>query len=799
MNSETKLTVSAATIGEKFVLDPDLQLPVYPRYIKEILMFPNDQSSVLFVGGSGMQVLAGRSARRFIPELIKHLDGKKSLADLAALYPQHPPKVIRDAITLLFSRGLLEDGDSPDIKTELTPLAQFSGRYIDATRNNKNRGEVVSRLADSHVTIAISDSAGSLHAETLMSAFANMGLKNVECINEPESLSKDTDLLIAFFIGEDESASQWMLRANKMNKKVLHASIGREDVEVGPLFVPGQSGCYDCFRHIRQASEKGERSDIDFWLGVVALNAYHLLTRVGQFELYNVCRIHSKHDSGDFYSQTRVSRLPGCKTCGLGHTRLKQDSPQIKPWILHNAAVIISSYEFRNPKEHQSHYAAANISISEAAPKPIIGAQIVSLPSGLDFDALPGWKQAPGEARNINLEELAILLRYSVGYQPTTTGMRRIAPSGGGLGSSELYLSVRDIAGLDNGIYHYFGYSHVLERLGDMPDQLLCGALGVAKSQLPQAAIIGITNMNKARQKYDRFAFRLGTVDSGVTQTYLTELMNAMSIRYTEYLDIRSKVLAHAINLSVAGNANYVSFAFGVGLAADSLRERRLDFHHTFYVDNLIDEVDMLGTHTQMFEGTMPVQPDPLTEVTVPPLRDMMLNRRSIRNFADRAVPLNVLNAIASLAIGINPLRVAHGALDVDIKLWAAVNKGDEQYEPGIYLAEEGQLQLQRAGCYPAQLEPMMLQRSLALAPVVFFITGNVETALISSNAKGYHELVRRAGAILSKLFLVAQGYQVQGCIFGGIYEETWGDVLGVDRYTDCPLLAGSLGYYPDE
>jgi len=799
MNNDEKLTISAAAIGEKFILDAELKLPEYPRYIDEMLMLPNDQSSLLFVGGSGMQVLAGRSARRFIPHLVQHLNGQNSLDDLAAKYPQYPAKVIRDAITLLFSRGLLEDGDSPDIPEDLKPLSEFSGRYMDTTRNNRNRGEVVQRLSNAHVTIANTSTINAQDLKALESAMSNMGIKTVQSVSSPEDIDPQSDLVIMLFIGDDPSASEWMLKANSLNIKALHANVGQEEIEIGPLFVPKQSGCYDCFRHIRPVTTHKTRADGDFWIGVLALNAFHLISRVGQFELYNVCRIHNNDDIGNFYSQTRVARLPGCKTCGLEHTKLTQDSPLIKPWLLHNAAVVVSSYEFRNPKEHQSHYAAANLNISSEEPKPIIGAEIIELPNALDFDALPSWKQSGNEAKNIDINELAVLLRFSVGYQPIGKGLRRVAPSGGGLASSELYIIVRDIEGLDNGFYHYFGYSHVLERLGHIPDQLLTGALGITKSELPQVAIVGITNMNKIRQKYDRFSFRLGSADAGVTQGYLIEMMKTISAKYIEYPNARSKVVAEAINLSVAGNAMYVAFVMGVGLAQDSVREREVDLHHSFYVDNLIDEIDMLGSHTPMYSGVIKTAPDPLTDVEVAPLKDLLLKRRSLRDFSDKPVPLDILTGMVSVALNNNPLRVAHGGLDVDVQLWIAVNIGTEQYQPGIYQFNDGQLELRKQGCTVEQLEPMILQRSLAHAPVVFFLTGNVEDALIKYNARGYHDLIRRAGATMSSLFLIGQGYGVSGCVYGGIYEETWSDVLPIDRYTNCPLLAGSLGYSPDE
>ena len=797
MNKDRRLTVSAGAIGANFVNDPELNLPRYPRYINEIQMLPFGQAGIIFVGGSGYQVISGSSARSFLPRLIKHLTGHNSLEELGDIFSEFSPKVLTDAVTLLFSRGLLEDGIDAQDETETTPLLAFSGRYIDVTRINKNRSQVKSRLSSSRVGIAVTTSGGIEYAKELQSSLENLGLKTLELLNSPDQISDNFDLLITAFRGHDESAEEWMSTANRYQISVLHASLNGQKAEIGPLFVPTHSGCYDCFRQLYVADPEAKAdTDWRFWLGVVSLHAFNLLSRVGNFDLYNICRTHHMIDGDSDYSQQRVVRLPGCKTCGLDHVKSLPNLPSMKAWLLHNSAVIVSSYALRNPKEHQSHYAATNIDISSERPKPLVGAPIVHLPDGEQLQEFPSWKQKPGERTEVTLNQLAVLLRYSVGYQTVDNGLRRIAPSGGGLGSAELFMVVRDIDGLDNGIYHYFGIDHVLERLGDVPDELLCGVLGVTRSSLPQVVVVGVANMAKLREKYDKFSFRLSIIDSGVAQGYLHEISSAMSLRFIEYTDARDSALANLIMLPTRGNKNQVTFAIGLGLSRDAKRNIELGSHHNFYVDELIESVSMLGCSVQMPTGEMPLAADPLNDIEVPALQNVMLSRRSIRHFSNNAIPFQVLSAMAQLSSELHKLKsVAHGGLDVDLTLWVAVNQGDDEYQPGIYKVEGGKLALQREGLNATELEPLMLQRSFANAPVVIFVTGNIETALANHNARGYRALVQSAGYLMSNLFLVAQSYQVSGCIWGGIYEETWGDLFAIDRFTNCPLVACSLGY----
>ncbi|WP_460117862.1 SagB family peptide dehydrogenase [Pseudomonas sp. S2_C03] len=58
-------------------------------------------------------------------------------------------------------------------------------------------------------------------------------------------------------------------------------------------------------------------------------------------------------------------------------------------------------------------------------------------------------------------------------------GFRRTSPSAGGLQATEGYVWVRNVEGLDTGIYHYLSEQHTLEKVRDLPPEIistyLCG------------------------------------------------------------------------------------------------------------------------------------------------------------------------------------------------------------------------------------------------------------------------------------------------------------------------------------
>jgi putative peptide maturation dehydrogenase len=87
------------------------------------------------------------------------------------------------------------------------------------------------------------------------------------------------------------------------------------------------------------------------------------------------------------------------------------------------------------------------------------------------YEALAHRRTTRGfdRTRSLTLEQLALLL-YEVfgcrGYSaihPEVVALRKASPSGGGLHPVEVYPLIRDVVGLDAGLYHYSLRDHALE------------------------------------------------------------------------------------------------------------------------------------------------------------------------------------------------------------------------------------------------------------------------------------------------------------------------------------------------
>jgi SagB-type dehydrogenase family enzyme len=793
--NDNRLNVPAQRIGDNFSGDPELTLPDYPYFPPEILMMPYAGKGLLFEGVKGRQVIMGRSALTFIPQLLAKLDGSHSLDQLCQCFPAAPRKAIHDALALLYSRGLLESGKAAQPAEHLRELAAFAGRYNDVTRINRNRGEALGRLGATRVAIARTPGH-----DYLWHALTNQNLASLKIVDTPAGLDANTDILLAVLVGNEESASKWLTAATCLNIRTLHAHVGEDCAEIGPLFVPGKSACYNCFRTLRPAPRGEHPKDVAFWASVVALNALHLISRIGTMSLYNTSRVHRNTPNGKVFDEVKCARLPGCSVCGLEGRRPQLHEPDGQVWLLHNNCDALPYDDLKNPRDHQRHYAAANVQITGQLPKPFYGAQMIELPAIGSLAAAPAWEQIPAAKAGLSIADLATALRLAAGYQTLPGEVRHIAPHGGGLAAANLFVIARQVQGLEPGVYHYFGYQHTLERVASAPDELLEGALGVSLGKLPSAVIVGTALMVKLRKKYDNFSIRLSNLDAGVAKGCLYEALGAMGVPHVEYVDARDKVLAHILHIPVAGNRSIITFTLGLGDLNTAEKMSDLTMYHYHYPDSLIEMGGQLGVQRPLPQPRQIKHNGRGTAHIKRSLEDIMLARRSLREYAKRAISPELLNSILALGSDADQACVDAGGLALKLNFWV-VSTIPGKLPVGVYGwdQEANALQLRRQDYPLALLEGTMSQKGFSRAPIVLFISADFEHAITHYGARGYREMLNRAGTMMVRVLLAAEAHGIGGCMWGGITEEMLGQLLNVDRYRDCPVFGGSLGYAQDE
>lgn len=786
------LTIDARSLGSSFAEDPEFSLPRRPRFIPEVLVIPYGQNALLFEGVRDLQVIAGKSARTFLPQLLPLLDGTRTLENLHSCFPRLLPDAVRDAVVLLYTRGLLEDGDPGAAPAGREALAAFAGRYCDVTRVSSSRREALDRLARARVVV-VDNAAG----RAAMDGLEGHGFASLDLVATPNGLQADAyDLLVACFSGTDDNARKWFATAQRMGIPALHAHVGAEAVEIGPYFLPSQSGCYDCMRRMHSAPTGEAGPDLPFWAGVVALQASTLLSRLGSAKLYNACRVHSRSAHGPAYEKRNLARLPGCPTCGLAGAGPDPSHPDLRAWVVHHAAHVMTCKDLRSPRDHQIHYAASNLELTRKAPNPRHGVPLVPLPEEVDTTLLPAWSHVVpiGARERVDLALLAQMLRYAAGYQDTPGGPRRLAASGGGLASCDLFVVARRVPGLDPGAYHYFGYGHILERIGWVEDGLLAGALGIEDAALPPVLVIGTSDMLKTRRKYDEFSFRIGALDSGVACQSIHEVAAAAGVDAVEYPELRDKVAAYLLQFGTAGSRRMLTFALGLGKPRITGEPPDPLGHHYQSPDLLIELCARLGPARLRPPAALPLQ---VADHAAHPLDTLMRARRSHRRFAPRAVPAPVLRSIAAIAVDADARRIHANAPAIPMGFWMAVVRGTPEMPAGVYRwdPDAAALVCLREGLAYEEVLATMQQHGYADAAVTCFVTCDFEAALRDHGPRGYREAANRAGSMLARAQLGALNWHVVGSMWGGLAEEGAGRLLGIDRYRDCPMFAASFGF----
>ena len=340
---------------------------------------------------------------------------------------------------------------------------------------------------------------------------------------------------------------------------------GARQVQIGPLFMPDRGCCYRCMRELYEVPPGDADPDlVSFWLGMAALAAFLVLSRIGNPRLHNGFELYERTRHGLVHQYRYVAGIPGCSGCGLRGPRLDSKSRSFLSWLLHSS-VSMPPHELRSPREHQNHYNAANLALTLALNEPYYGAPVVELPIARFLKPLP-WSESKSQRRGIDVEELATLLWYSAGYQKNDDGgaQWRIAPTAGGLGSPELFVIARQIDGLPEGIYRYHSPRHVLERLRASPLPLMQAALGIGTA-LPACTIVGTGALGKVRSKYQNFSYRLVHLDAGVALGYLHDVAAALDLQIREYSNVHDRAIADAIGLPTAENRFVPTFVIGLG------------------------------------------------------------------------------------------------------------------------------------------------------------------------------------------------------------------------------------------
>jgi bacteriocin biosynthesis cyclodehydratase domain-containing protein len=212
-----------------------------------------DGDRVTFRNGDMVAVMQGEAVGRYVAPVASFLDGRHSVEEIA-LATDLKIEYVRGVIKKLEDANLLIDGDgassaSPAFESAAV-AASCWGQLVDIPT-------AAERLASSRVAIVGSDGVSWLVARQLV----DMGLSC--CVYRDATLSGDRlpeEALDSDLVVLGPSVVQRLAR--EVNEALYEARVpwlpvfpfnGRY-TEVGPLIVPPDSGCFECFLLRRQSN-----------------------------------------------------------------------------------------------------------------------------------------------------------------------------------------------------------------------------------------------------------------------------------------------------------------------------------------------------------------------------------------------------------------------------------------------------------------------------------------------------------------------------------------------------------------
>ncbi len=529
--------VLAETMGRAVRQDRQFAMPEQPRFLPGLVVVPL-KDGLLIEGAVERQVLRGKAAVTLLPRLIEAMDGTRTLEQIAAALSGTSLKAVHDAAALLYTRGLVEEGKEPALVEsgcEPNTLAFFH-RYLDATRVNANAQQAASRLVRTPVLVAAAGGECESAMRILSEALASTGVP-VSSYSLCEPIEPGTARLVVLLVSGDEPADRLCQLDDECARAGvpwLRAAIRPETMtaELGPYFVRGTTGCYRCFANIRDLKEpavaQGDAALLTrLWANMLAVDAIYLVSRIGP--LAGTAQL-MHYDLATWESQKiSVPRMPGCPHCRpVGAER----RGEIETAVAFEDAVAFPCRSLIDPKTHQTHYRTANIELARdgkrypSAPKVELPDRLLlPRPSGSLLAALS--TAAKPVTQTLDLPRLTSLLMMTTGLRPNDSTrpahkpVQRWAPTGGNLGSPELYVAVFAVAGLDPGIYFYQPHEHVLSWIGHAPP-----TAGDAC-----ALVFGTGALGRVAKKYGPFAYRVVQQDAGVAFAQLHVVATGLGLR----------------------------------------------------------------------------------------------------------------------------------------------------------------------------------------------------------------------------------------------------------------------------
>ncbi|MGE7949098.1 SagB family peptide dehydrogenase [Lysinibacillus sp. NPDC093688] len=489
--------------------DPQFKMPTYPRVSEGFRFIYLNNNRLLINGGPEKQLFRGNSIHNILPYVINICDGTISLQEIlnSGKYPSHD---IFQVLSLLYARGLLQEG-TPNEIVKNHPLYGFFDRMVDGTRVNKNVNEAINKFTNTTLLIDYL----SLETRTLAEKFGEyltpygMG---IEVNNLSKKLDdKDRETLIIGICTNEEEIPHWKEKVRTYLQDqipFLFLWFRGDNLIVGPYVDKSETICFECFTdqidRLQLTSLKKETSLNQYLIGlslvvpvitnIVSKIETPLLTS-NNVELYDLNTLNKK----TFLFTLSIN----CGACSPQFNNC-DDNEKVNLVSQYESMVEFPSRKHLNLKAHQNHYSAKNLNLTQEF-KNYFSSPKLNL---MEF---------VNEEIDSSISKLVTCMKYTTGIKETTSyQVKRWCPTGGNLGSVNLYYANSKIKNLNKSIYYYQPMENELQQLNEKLNHQDIINIFSQDDEDVIGYFILTGNIQKVATKYRQLSFRLANLDAGV-------------------------------------------------------------------------------------------------------------------------------------------------------------------------------------------------------------------------------------------------------------------------------------------
>lgn len=788
-------------------------------------------SGVIVDGLVNIELLRGIGAETVLPLLIPYLKSGLTVDEIIEKNPGIPEQDINSVLEALASWGLIQE--QCENSMSLTPSDRFLVRHQMSTRNECNLELARSRFQHVQVHIEARESALDKFKKTIEPLLCGSFLERVTYRN---LAGYDDVPAIIMRVTIDFSDCEAVPADNPHSKVTLFLIEAPDTLYVCSANCVNAAGasCWEnYYRDILRAC--GPQNGTGHPLLVASVLVGEVVDIVMGSPHALVGRAAREYAFSGFKSVFRCyPRSPLCEGCSESGDASHN---QAETWDSEQSTRYSIVWHYNEQLHRRSSLESTESTWPSSMPlsgqkstvSRYVGASIPLPASGVSFRSasLSALVLAKGTTRTNRLTstQIAALCSLSAGIRAhSTSGVKRWAPSGGNLGSTELHLLVSEVDGLQPGVYTYDPVQHALysrEKHHRRAANDIYAALAKC-NHLRAASALAIysTRQDALRPKYGPFSYKLGFLDGGCALAQARFVAAAMQLRngvieswpdelLSEIIGLRRAVeqvtgiLALNPRTSFLRNPVPLWFVSSSGvLDFDALRSMALDemvsvvAHEAETSDEVVRcrKASRRGPRVLGNGATIDL-PAGGRDVIVD-VDDVLIHRASTRRFDSSSVTLSELGTILSAGALSDTASWQKGqALEIDLNYFVICSRV-YAVPHGLYRYIPSRKKLSRVSLLSQDFDTseLYVQQECASAAVTVIITGDIAEATSRVNTFGYRHLLVRAGSAGQTMALAALAQGLSSAVLAGITSETAYRIMGIRDTSQSTLFACVVG-----